>query len=146
MLVYFFKHLPRIFLIIDYIIINFLFVFGEFYFFEFNQKDFAQEYRAQLLLLNISRFVITIITQPYKSLKIKESSLHFNALAKSFSLLILTSVVFLLLVFSVKINYNNIILYFLLLGFFMPFTRFLLFLYRISNNYSIVIAICEIII
>ncbi|AZB28271.1 exopolysaccharide biosynthesis polyprenyl glycosylphosphotransferase [Chryseobacterium balustinum] len=134
MLVYFFKHLPRIFLIIDYIIINCLFIFGKLYFFEFNQKDFAQEYRAQLLLLNISWFVITIITQPYKSLKIKESSLHFNALAKSFSLLILTSVVFLLLVFSVKINYKNIILYFLLLGFFMPFTRFLLFLYRKKNR------------
>lgn len=134
MLVYFFKHLPRIFLIIDYIIINFLFVFGEFYFFEFNQKDFAQEYKTQLLLLNISWFVITIIIKPYKSLKIKESSLHFNALTKSLSLLILTSVVFLLLVFSVKINYSNIILYFLLLGFCMTSTRFLLFLYRKKNR------------
>ncbi|WP_411812284.1 exopolysaccharide biosynthesis polyprenyl glycosylphosphotransferase [Chryseobacterium scophthalmum] len=134
MLVYFFKHLPRIFLIIDYIIINFLFVFGEFYFFEFNQKDFAQEYKTQLLLLNISWFVITIITKPYKSLKIKESSLHFNALTKSLSLLILTSVVFLLLIFSVQINYGNIILYFVLVGFCMTFTRFLLFLYRKKNR------------
>ncbi|WP_139422932.1 exopolysaccharide biosynthesis polyprenyl glycosylphosphotransferase [Chryseobacterium mulctrae] len=134
MLVYFFKHLPRIFLIIDYIIINFLFVFGKLYFFEYSRTDFAAEYKAQLLLLNISWFVITIITQPYKSLKIKESSLHFNALAKSFSLLILTSVIFLLLVFSVKINYGNIIIYFLLLGFFMTFTRFLFFLYRKKNR------------
>ncbi|MGE6397467.1 exopolysaccharide biosynthesis polyprenyl glycosylphosphotransferase [Chryseobacterium scophthalmum] len=134
MLVYFFKHLPRIFLIIDYIIINFLFVFGEFYFFEFNQKDFAQEYKTQLLLLNISWFVITIITKPYKSLKIKESSLHFNALTKSLSLLILTSVIFLLLIFSVQINYGNIILYFVLVGFCMTFTRFLLFLYRKKNR------------
>lgn len=134
MLVYFFKHLPRIFLIIDYIIINFLFVFGEFYFFEFNQKDFAQEYKTQLLLLNISWFVITIITKPYKSLKIKESSLHFNALTKSLSLLILTSVIFLLLIFSVQINYANIILYFVLVGFCMIFTRFLLFLYRKKNR------------
>lgn len=134
MLVYFFKHLPRIFLIIDYIIINFLFVFGEFYFFEFNQKDFAQEYKTQLLLLNISWFVITIITKPYKSLKIKESSLHFNALTKSLSLLILTSVIFLLLIFSVQINYANIILYFVLVGFCMTFTRFLLFLYRKKNR------------
>lgn len=134
MLVYFFKHLPRIFLIIDYIIINVLFVFWKLYFFEFDQKDFAQEYRAQLLLLNISWFVITIITKPYKSLKIKESSLHFNALTKSFALLILTSVIFLLLIFSVKINYGNIIIYFLLLGFFMTFTRFLLFLYRKKNR------------
>lgn len=134
MLVYFFKHLPRIFLIIDYIIINFLFVFGKLYFFEFDQKDFAQEYKAQLLLLNISWFVITIITKPYKSLKIKESSLHFNALTKSLSLLILTSVIFLLLIFSVKINYYNIILYFVLVVFCMTLTRFLLFLYRKKNR------------
>lgn len=134
MLVYFFKHLPRIFLIIDYVIINFLFIFGKLYFFEFDQKDFAQEYRVQLILLNISWFVITIIIHPYKSLKIKESSLHFNALTKAFILLVLTSVIFLLLIFSVKINYRNIILYFFFVGFFMTLTRFLLFLYRKKNR------------
>lgn len=134
MLVYFFKHLPRIFLIIDYIIINFLFVFGEFYFFGFNQKDFAQKYKIQLFLLNISWFIITIITKPYKSLKVKESSLHFNSLTKAFALFIITTIVFLFLIFSIKINYRNVILYFIFVGFFMAFTRFLLFLYRKKNR------------
>lgn len=134
MLVYFFKHLPRIFLIIDYIIINFLFIFGRLFFFEFDQKDFTQEYRIQLILLNIFWFVITIIIKPYKSLKVKESSLHFNSLTKAFALFILTTIVFLFLIFSIKINYTNVILYFIFVGFFMAFTRFLLFLYRKKNR------------
>lgn len=134
MLVYFFKHLPRIFLIIDYIIINFLFIFGRLFFFEFDQKDFTQEYRIQLILLNIFWFVITIIIKPYKSLKVKESSLHFNSLTKAFALFILTTIVFLFLIFSIKINYRNVILYFIFVGFFMAFTRFLLFLYRKKNR------------
>jgi len=134
MLVYFFKHLSRIFLIIDYIIINFLFIFGRLFFFEFDQKDFTQEYRIQLILLNIFWFVITIIIKPYKSLKVKESSLHFNSLTKAFALFILTTIVFLFLIFSIKINYTNLILYFIFVGFFMAFTRFLLFLYRKKNR------------
>lgn len=134
MLVYFFKHLPRIFLIIDYIIINFLFIFGRLFFFEFDQKDFTQEYRIQLILLNIFWFVITIIIKPYKSLKVKESSLHFNSLTKAFALFILTTIVFLFLIFSIKINYRNVILYFIFVGFFMALTRFLLFLYRKKNR------------
>lgn len=134
MLVYFFKHLPRFFLIIDYIIINLLFVVGKLYFFEIDQQEFVQEYRAQLILLNITWFVITLIIQPYKSLKIKESSLHFNALTKAFALLIITSIFFLLIIFSVNINYRNIILYFILLGFSMTFTRLLLFFYRKKNR------------
>ncbi|WP_445432647.1 exopolysaccharide biosynthesis polyprenyl glycosylphosphotransferase [Chryseobacterium indoltheticum] len=134
MLVYFFKHLPRIFLIIDYIIINFLFIFGRLFFFEFDQKDFTQEYRIQLILLNIFWFVITIIIKPYKSLKVKESSLHFNSLTKAFALFILTTIVFLFLIFSIKVNYTNVILYFIFVGFFMALTRFLLFLYRKKNR------------
>lgn len=134
MLVYFFKHLSRIFLIIDYIIINFLFIFGRPFFFEFDQKDFTQEYRIQLILLNIFWFVITIIIKPYKSLKVKESSLHFNSLTKAFALFILSTIVFLFLIFSIKINYRNVILYFIFVGFFMAFTRFLLFLYRKKNR------------
>jgi len=134
MLVYFFKHLPRIFLIIDYIIINFLFIFGRLFFYEFDQKDFTQEYRIQLILLNIFWFVITIIIKPYKSLKVKESSLHFNSLTKAFALFILTTIVFLFLIFSIKINYRNVILYFIFVGFFMALTRFLLFLYRKKNR------------
>ncbi len=134
MLVYFFKHLPRIFLIIDYIIINCLFIFGKLFFFELDNVDFAQEYRIQLALINISWFIITIITKPYKSLKVKESSLHFNALSKAFILFILASAVFPSLIFFVKINYRNVIVYFLLLGFFITVTRFLLFLYRKKNR------------
>ncbi|MDQ1161034.1 FlaA1/EpsC-like NDP-sugar epimerase [Chryseobacterium sp. SORGH_AS 447] len=134
MLAYLFKHLPRIFLIIDYITINCLFIFGKLYFFEFDYKDFAQEFRTQLILINISWFVITLITKPYKSLKVKESSLHFNALSKAFILFIFASAIFPSLIFSVKINYRNVIVYFLLLGFFITFTRFLLFLYRKRNR------------
>lgn len=134
MLVYFLKHLPKIFLIGDYIIINLFFVVGKLYFFEFDTKNFAQDYRAHFLLLNISWLVITIITKPYKSLKIKESSLHFNALTKSFILLIFTSLIYLNLIFSVKIDYRNMFLYFVLVGFFMTLTRFLLFLYRKKNR------------
>lgn len=133
MLVYLFKHLPRIFLIIDYIIINCLFIFEKLYFFDFDQKNFNQQYRAQLILLNLSWVVITIIIKPYKSLKVKESSLHFNAITKAFILLILTSIVF-LFIFSVKINYRNIILYFVFIGFFITLTRFLFFLYRKKNR------------
>lgn len=130
MLVYFLKHLPKIFLIGDYIIINLFFIVGKLYFFEFNDRDYAQDYKAHFILLNISWLVITIITKPYKSLTINESSLHFNALTKSFILLIITSLVYLNLIFSVEIDYRNMIVYFLLIGFFMTLTRFLLFLFR----------------
>lgn len=134
MLVYFFKHLPRIFLIIDYIIINCLFIFGRLFFFELDNIDFAQEYRIQLALINISWFVITIITKPYKSLKVKESSLHFNAISKALILFIIASAAFPGLIFSVRLNYRNIIIYFFLFGFFIILTRFLLFLYRKKNR------------
>jgi putative colanic acid biosynthesis UDP-glucose lipid carrier transferase len=130
MLVYFLKHLPKIFLIGDYIIINLFFFVGKLYFFEFNDRDYAQDYKAHFILLNISWLVITIITKPYKSLTINESSLHFNALTKSFILLIITSLVYLNLIFSVEIDYRNMIIYFILVGFFMTLTRFLLFLFR----------------
>ncbi|OCK52651.1 hypothetical protein BA768_11060 [Chryseobacterium sp. CBo1] len=134
MLAYFFKHLPRIFLIIDYILINSLFIFGKLYFFQFNQKDFSQEYKVQLILLNISWFVICFIIKPYKSLKVKESSLHFNALTKVYFLFILATAIFLSLIFAVNINYRNVIFYFLYLGFLITLTRLLLFLYRKKNR------------
>ncbi|MCW3170684.1 exopolysaccharide biosynthesis polyprenyl glycosylphosphotransferase [Chryseobacterium sp. 09-1422] len=114
----------------DYIIINLFFFVGKLYFFEFNDRDYAQDFKAHFILLNISWLVITIITKPYKSLTINESSLHFNALTKSFILLIITSLVYLNLIFSVEIDYRNMIVYFLLVGFFMTLTRFLLFLFR----------------
>lgn len=134
MIVYFLKHLPKIFLIGDYIIINLFFIFGKLYFFKFNDRDFEQDYKAHFLILNISWLVITIIIKPYKNLKMKESSLHFNALTKSFALLIFTSLIFLTVVFSVKIDYRNMVLYFLLVGFFMTLTRLLFFLYRKNNR------------
>lgn len=137
MLVYFFKHLPRIFLIGDYIIINLFLILGKLYFFDFHNKDFIQEFIAQFVLLNISWFVITTMTKPYKCLKIKESSLHFNALTKSFILLILFSIIYFVLILSDKISYQHIILYFLLIGFFMTLTRFVLFLYRKKNRVKI---------
>ena len=134
MLAYFLRHLTKIFLIGDYIIINLFFVVGKLYFFEFNDQDFAQDYRAHFIFLNISWFIITIITQPYKSLKIKESSLHFNALTKSYILFIIASLLFLKIIFSVNIDYRNMMLYFFLVGFCMTVTRFLLFLYRKKNR------------
>jgi Undecaprenyl-phosphate glucose phosphotransferase len=134
MLIYFFKHLPRIFLIVDYITINFLFIFGKLYFFQYHNLDFIQEYKAQFVLLNLSWLAITFIIKPYKSLNTRESSLNFNALTKSLILLILSCVIYLSLVFSVKINYRNIVIYFILVGFFMTFTRFILFFYRKKNR------------
>ncbi|ASK30355.1 undecaprenyl-phosphate glucose phosphotransferase [Chryseobacterium sp. T16E-39] len=134
MLVSFFKYLRGIFLIGDYIIINGLFILGKLYFFEFDERSFAQDFKVQFILLNVSWFVITMITKPYKSLKIMESSLHFNALTKSFALLVGASLLYLYLIFSVKIDYKNVIIYFLLVGFCMTLTRFLLFLYRKKNR------------
>lgn len=134
MLAYLFKHLPRIFLIIDYITINCLFIFGKLYFFEFDPQYLSQQFRIQFAFINISWFVITIITKPYKSLKVKESSLHFNAISKAFILFIVASAAFPGLIFSVRLNYRNIIIYFLLFGFFIILTRFLLFLYRKKNR------------
>ncbi len=134
MIVYFLKHLPRLFIIGDYIIINLLFIVGKLYFFEFDEKTFTQDYRIQFILLNISWLVITVITKPYKSLKMNESSLHFNALTKSFFLLIFTSLIYLNFIFSINVDYRNLVFYFLLLGFCMTLTRFFLFLYRKHNR------------
>jgi Undecaprenyl-phosphate glucose phosphotransferase len=137
MLVYFFKHLPRIFLIGDYIIINVFLILGKLYFFNLDKEDFAQGYITQFILLNISWFVITTMTKPYKCLKIKESSLHFNALTKSFILLAVFSAIYFGLILPVKIDYRNVVLYFLLICFFITLTRFVLFLYRKKNRIKI---------
>lgn len=130
MLVYLFKHLPKVFLIGDYIILNLFFILGNLYFFEVNNEVFAKEFQSHIILLNISWFVITLITRPYKNLKVVESSLNFNALVKSFFFLVVFSFIYLYLNFSFKINYRNILIYFFLVGFFMMFSRFILFLYR----------------
>lgn len=138
MSVYFFKHLPKIFLIGDYIIINLFFVLGKIYFFELDDNVlFNQDYKVQFVLLNLSWYIFTTVTKLYKSLTFRESSLQFNALTKSFILLIVFSLTYLSLIFSMKINYTNSIIYFSVVGFFMFFTRFILFLYRKKNRVKI---------
>jgi len=137
MLVYFFKHLPRIFLIGDYIIINLFLILGKLYFLNSDKEDFIQSYITQFILLNISWFIITSITKPYKCIAVKESSLHFNALTKSFILLAVFSAVYFSLILPVKIDYRHVGIYFLIIGFFMTLTRFVLFLYRKKNRIKI---------
>ncbi|MCY0970063.1 exopolysaccharide biosynthesis polyprenyl glycosylphosphotransferase [Chryseobacterium wangxinyae] len=132
MLVYFIKRLPNIFLVIDYIIINFFFVVLKLFFLKFNISFFG-DYTAYLILLNILWFVITIITNLYRALMIRDSSLHFNALAKSFFLLIISSLICFYL-FPIKVSYSSVIFYFVLIGFFMTLIRFLSFLYRKKNR------------
>lgn len=133
MLLYFIKRLPKVFLIVDYIIINLFFVLGKLFFFEFDNIPIVQDDKVHFILLNISWFVITMITKPYRALMIKESSLHFNALAKSYLSFIISSLIYLNL-FPIKLIHNGFILYFILVGFFMTLTRFLSFLYRKKNR------------
>jgi putative colanic acid biosynthesis UDP-glucose lipid carrier transferase len=138
MLVYFIKHLSRILLIGDYIIINLFFILGNLCFFDSEDMGFSQDDKAHIILLNISWFAITVITKPYKRLQIRESSLHFNALTKSLILLIASSYIYLSLLFSVQIDYKYFILYFLLIGLCMTFMRLILFLYRKKNRIKLV--------
>lgn len=126
--------MPKIFMVVDYFTINLVFFIGRLYFFEFNENDFLQNFKAQFFLLNLSWFIVTVITKPYVNLKVKESTLHFNALLKSYLLLFVFTAIYLSLIFSVKINYQNIIKYFLIVGFLMTITRLILFLYRKKNR------------
>ncbi len=121
-------------MLVDYFIINCVFFIGKFYFFKPDEDYFFQNYKVQFILLNLSWLIITIITKPYISFKIKESSLHFNALLKSYLLLFIFIIIYLSLIFFVKINLNNIIKYFLIVGFLMTITRLILFLYRKKNR------------
>lgn len=130
MLVYIFKHLPKVFLIGDYLTINLFLIIGQVFFFD----DYSHNYKAQFVLINISWFFITSLTKPYKRLNIKESSLHFNALAKSLFILIAFSAIYLWMVSSVRIDYKNIILYFFSVAFAMVTIRLILFLYRKKNR------------
>lgn len=135
MLVYFFRHLPKIILIGDYIIINLLFIIGEFYFFGDNNIGFTKDFKAQIVLLNLSWFVITTITKPYKTLTIKESSLNFNALTKSYILFVVSIFAYAYFVSSIEMVFKNLIYYFLAVGFSMTMWRMILFLYR--RNYRV---------
>lgn len=130
MSVYFIKHLATVFRIGDYIIINLFLVLSKIN----GSLCFTQDDTKNFILLNISWFIITAITKPYKTLQIKESSLHFNALAKSFIVLIVSVVIYFNFILSDKIDYKNIVLYFILVIFFMTLTRLLLFLYRKKNR------------
>ena len=134
MLVYLIKHLSRFFRIVDYFTINFVFFIGKYYFFEADENYFYQDYKAQFVLLNLSWFIATVITKPYTSIKIKESSLHFNALLKAYSLLVVFTAVYLSQILSIKINYGNVLRYFLVIGIIMTLVRFTLFLYRKKNR------------
>lgn len=97
-------------------------------------NNYSHNYKAQFVLINISWFFITSLTKPYKRLNIKESSLHFNALAKSLFILVAFSAIYLWMVAQVRIDYENALLYFFSVAFAMVTIRLILFLYRKKNR------------
>ena len=138
--VYFFRHLPKIFLAGDYVIINLFFILGKLYFFDSYNSHilFNIDYKAQFVILNFSWFIITRLTKLYADYAFTESSLQFNALTKSFVLFVVFFIIYLSILFSAKTNYyTGDIIYFLLVGGFMTLTRFCLFLYRKKNRIKI---------
>ena len=138
MIVYLFRHLPKIFLVVDYIVINLLLYLNNLYFFETQKsKLFSIDYKVQFLIISFSWFVITQFTKLYKNQTLKESSLQFNALTKSILLFILFLLVYLFLIFSNNINYAKFGFYFLAISLFMFASRFILFLYRKKNRVKI---------
>lgn len=138
MIVYLFRHLPKIFLVVDYIVINLLLYLNNLYFFETQKSElFSIDYKVQFLIISFSWFVITQFTKLYKNQTLKESSLQFNALTKSILLFILFLLVYLFLIFSNNINYAKFGFYFLAISLFMFASRFILFLYRKKNRVKI---------
>lgn len=138
MIVYLFRHLPKIFLVVDYIVINLLLYLNNLYFFETQKRElFSIDYKVQFLIISFSWFVITQFTKLYKNQTLKESSLQFNALTKSILLFILFLLVYLFLIFSNNINYAKFGFYFLAISLFMFASRFVLFLYRKKNRVKI---------
>lgn len=137
MLASLYKYLSKVFLIVDYLIINLCFVLGDFYFFEYNDASYTQNYKVQLLLLNMSWLSIILITRPYSTQKITDSSLHFNAITKSYILLLLVTIVYLALVFSIGVNLRNVIIYFILIGISLIISKFLLFLARKKHRLNL---------
>jgi Undecaprenyl-phosphate glucose phosphotransferase len=135
---YFFRYFPKIFIVIDYLIINLLFFSGKLYFFNFSDNDtFVLDYRAQFIILNFSWLIIANLTGLYKSSTFKESSLQFNALTKSLLLFVIFSLIYLSLIFPKNINYANCFLYFLLIGASTFVARLILFLYRKKHRVKI---------
>ena len=131
MIVYLFRHLPKIFLVVDYIVINLFLYLYNFYFFEDQRSNlFNIDYKIQFVIVNFSWFIITQLTKLYKSNTLQESSLQFNALTKSCFLFIVFFLIYLFLVFSQNINYAKFSLYFIVVSFLMFTSRFILFLYR----------------
>jgi len=138
MIVYLFRHLPKIFLVVDYIVINLFLYLYNFYFFEDQRSDlFNIDYKIQFVIVNFSWFIITQLTRLYKSNTLQESSLQFNALTKSCFLFIIFFLIYLFLVFSQNINYAKFSLYFIVVSFLMFTSRFILFLYRKKNRVTI---------
>jgi len=138
MIVYLFRHLPKIFLVVDYIVINLFLYLYNFYFFEDQRSDlFNIDYKIQFVIVNFSWFIITQLTKLYKSNTLQESSLQFNALTKSCFLFIVFFLIYLFLVFSQNINYAKFSLYFIVVSFLMFMSRFILFLYRKKNRVTI---------
>ncbi len=138
MLAYLFRHLPKIFLIVDYVVINIFLYFNNLYFFEIQKsKLFNIDYTNQFVILNFSWFIISQLTRLYKANTLKESSLQFNALTKSILLFVVFVLIYIFLVFSENINFPKFLLYFFIISFFMFLTRFLLFLYRKKNRVKI---------
>lgn len=138
MIIYIFRHLPKIFLIVDYIVINlFLYLFN-LYFFEIQKSElFNIDYKNQFVIVNFSWLISTQLTRLYKSNTLKESSLQFNALTKSFLLFLAFFLIYLFLVFSKNINYAKFSFYFFIVSFLMFSARFILFLYRKKHKVRI---------
>lgn len=138
MIVYLFRHLPKLFLVVDYIVINLFLYLYNFYFFEDQRSDlFNIDYKIQFVIVNFSWVIITQLTRLYKSNTLQESSLQFNALTKSCFLFIVFFLIYLFLMFSQNINYANFSLYFIIVSFLMFTSRFILFLYRKKNRVTI---------
>ncbi|WP_374442543.1 exopolysaccharide biosynthesis polyprenyl glycosylphosphotransferase [Epilithonimonas sp.] len=138
MVTYLFRHLSRIFLLTDYFVINVLLYLNSINFFSIQKSRlFNIDYSVQFIIINFSWFFITQFTKLYSRDALRDSSLQFNALTKSFFLFILFFLIYLFLVFSENINYEEFSLYFFLVGISFFTIRFILFLYRKKNRFKI---------
>lgn len=137
MLASLFKYLSKVFLVADCLIINLYFILGNFYFFEYDAASYLQDFKLQLLLLNMSWLSIILITKPYSTQKITDSSFHFNAITKSYILLILVTIIYLSLLFSVGVNIENVVYYFISIGICLTVYKFFLFLGRKKYRSSV---------
>lgn len=138
MIVYLFRHLPKIFQVVDYVVINLFLYLYNMYFFEVQKSAlFSIDYKIQFIIVNFSWFVITQLTRLYKSNTLKESSLQFNALTKSCFLFIVFFLIYLFLVFSKNVNYAEFSIYYLVVTSLLFTSRFILFLYRKKNRVKI---------